>query len=73
MVKIGINIPSANRMGALMAKLHATGDQPTTEQSKILSRLAVRLTRGNRAVTVLLIAATAAMAVARDTSPNACP
>jgi len=65
MVGIGINIPSANRMGALMAKLHASGEQPTTEQSRMLSRLALRLVRGNRAVAVLLIAATAAMAVAR--------
>ena len=64
-VGIAINIPSANRMGALMAKVHAGGAPPTTEQSKTLSRLALRLAHGNRAVAVLLVAATAAMAVAR--------
>ena len=64
-VGIGINIPSANRIGALMAKPHTSGEQPTTEQSKILSKLRLRLARGNRAVAVLVTAATAAMAVAR--------
>ena len=65
LVGIGINIPSANRMGALAATVRASGDQPTPEQTRILARLALRVARGTRAAAVLLAIATAAMSVAR--------
>ena len=64
-IGIGINIPTANRIGALAATLHSSGAQPTAEQSKILSGLALRVARGTRAVAVLLAIAAATMAVAR--------
>jgi uncharacterized membrane protein len=64
-IGIGINIPRAKRMGAIAASLHASGAQPTEEQSKILSGLALRIARGTRVVAVLLGIAAATMAVAR--------
>ena len=64
-IGMGINIPAANRMGALAATLHASGNQPAAEQAKILSKLALRIARGTRAVAVLLAIATTAMAIAR--------
>lgn len=64
-IGIGINIPAANRMGAIVASQHASGAPPTAEQSKILSGLALRVARGTRAVALLLGLAAATMAVAR--------
>jgi uncharacterized membrane protein len=61
----GINIPAANRMGAIAARMQATGAQPTAAQSEILKRLALRVIRGTRAVAILLAGATMAMAAAR--------
>lgn len=64
-IGIGINIPAANRMGAIAATIQTTGGQPTSAQSEILNVLALRVIRGTRAVAVLLAVATAAMAAAR--------
>ncbi|HTV95864.1 MAG TPA: DUF2269 family protein [Steroidobacteraceae bacterium] len=64
-IGLGINIPTANRMGSLAQALHASGAPPTPEQSQILGRFAVRIARGTRAVAVLLALAVTAMAVAR--------
>jgi len=61
----GINIPAANRMGAIAATIQTAGGQPTAAQSEILKGLALRVIRGTRAVAVLLAVATAAMAAAR--------
>jgi hypothetical protein len=61
----GINIPAANRMGAIVETIKTAGGQPTTAQSEMLKVLALRVVRGTRAVAVLLAAATAAMAAAR--------
>jgi len=64
-VGICINIPAAKRMGALAETVQKTRVLATAEQTKILSGLARRIARGTSAVAVLLVIATAAMAVAR--------
>jgi hypothetical protein len=64
-IGIGLNIPAANRMGALAAAIHARAEGATSDENQKLGRLAARITRGTRAVAVLLLLATASMAVAR--------
>jgi hypothetical protein len=64
-IGFGINIPAANRMGALAAAIHARAEGATSDGNQTLGRLAARIARGTRAVALLLILATASMAVAR--------
>jgi uncharacterized membrane protein len=61
----GINIPAANRMGAIAETIKTAGGQPTAAQSETLKVLALRVILGTRAVAVLLAVATAAMSAAR--------
>lgn len=64
-VGLGVNIPTANRLGALAASLRNAGATPATAQTDLLRRLSMRLARGTRVAAVLLILATSAMATAR--------
>jgi hypothetical protein len=64
-IGFGINIPAANRMGALAAAAHARAEGATLDENQTLGRLAARIARGTRAVALLLLFATASMAVAR--------
>jgi hypothetical protein len=64
-IGFGINIPAANRMGALAAAVHARAEGATSDESQTLAQLAARIARGTRAVAMLLVLATASMAVAR--------
>ena len=64
-VGIGINIPAANRMGALTAAVHARAEGATPDENQALGRLAARIATGTRVVALLLVLATASMAIAR--------
>ena len=64
-IGFGINIPTANRMGRLAVMVHARPEGATSTETQTLNRLAVRISRGTRAVALLLLVATASMAVAR--------
>jgi hypothetical protein len=64
-IGFGINIPAANRMGALAAAVHARPEGATSMENQTLGRLAARIARGTRAVALLLVLATASMAAAR--------
>lgn len=64
-VGLGVNIPTANSLGALAASLRNAGATPATAQTDLLRRLSMRLARGTRVAAVLLILATSAMATAR--------
>ena len=64
-VGFGVNIPAANRMGALAAAVHARTEGATSHENQTLGRLAARIARGTRVVALLLVLATASMAVAR--------
>jgi hypothetical protein len=64
-IALGINIPTANRLGSLAAALRDARGAPTAAQSDLLRRLNARLARGTRIAAILLILATAAMATAR--------
>jgi uncharacterized membrane protein len=60
-----VSNPAAKRLSALGAAVQATGSQPTTEQAAEIGRLQTRLFRVSRTIAVLLLLATAAMAIAR--------
>jgi uncharacterized membrane protein len=64
-VGLGLNIPTANRLGVLAATSRNAGEPPATAQSDLLRRLSVRLAIGTRIAAILLILATSAMATAR--------
>ena len=64
-VGLTVNAPIANRIGALGGAIMAGGGKPTPEQAAEMQQLQHRLGGALRAVTVLLILATAAMATAR--------
>lgn len=64
-IGFGINIPAANRMGALAAAVHSRPEGATSVENQTLVRLAARISRGTRVVALLLLLATASMAVAR--------
>jgi uncharacterized membrane protein len=64
-IGIGFNIPAANRMGVLAASLRGDGAAPSAAQADLLRALNVRLATGTRVAAILLMLATAAMAVAR--------
>jgi hypothetical protein len=65
LIGIGINIPTANRIGALAQSLRLGGEVPSPAQADLVRALSVRLARGTRVAAILLIVATSAMAVAR--------
>jgi hypothetical protein len=65
LIGLGINIPTANRIGALAEWLRLGGEVPSPAQADLVRVLSVRLARGTRVAAILLIVATSAMAVAR--------
>jgi hypothetical protein len=68
LIGAGINIPTANRLGAYAAHLRTRSGAPDAAQSDQLNRLSLRLAIGTRTAAVLLVVATSAMAVARYVS-----
>jgi hypothetical protein len=64
-IGLTINMPTAKRLGALMAAVQAGGGPPTPDQVAAMRALQGHLGNALRAVSVLLILATSAMAVAR--------
>jgi hypothetical protein len=52
-------------MGALAAAVQARAEGATSDENQTLGRLAARIATGTRAVAILLVLATASMAVAR--------
>jgi uncharacterized membrane protein len=64
-IGVFFNTPIAKLLSALGASIQAGGRPPTTEQAASMAMLQVRLARFSNTAAVLLILATAAMAVAR--------
>ena len=65
LIGAGVNIPTANRIGALTRATEVAPDGVTPTHSERLRRMAVRLLWGARAVAILVGVATAAMGIAR--------
>jgi hypothetical protein len=64
-IGVSVNAPAGQRLTALTAEIQAKGGPPTPEQSAQVQRLQKRLGTGMRVIAVLLVLATAAMALAR--------
>ncbi len=64
-IGLGINAPTAGRIGRLSASIQGGGSPPSPEQAAEIQRLQGILFRGAQAAAALLLLATAAMAVAR--------
>jgi uncharacterized membrane protein len=64
-IGLSVNAPTATKLGALGAAIHAQGRPPSPEQAAEMQRLQNRLGTALQAVAVLLFLATAAMALAR--------
>jgi hypothetical protein len=64
-IGVSVNRPTAMRLGALGAAIHAKGGPPTPEQAGEMQRLQARLGAALKAVAALLSLATLAMALAR--------
>jgi hypothetical protein len=64
-VGLMVNAPTANRIGALGGAIMAGGGKPSPEQAAEMKQLQSRLGGALKAVTALLMLATAAMATAR--------
>ena len=64
-IGMAVNAPTAKRMGALTAAIHASGGPPSPEQAAEIQRLQARLLTAMRAAAVLLLLAITAMSVAR--------
>ena len=64
-IGLTINMPTAQRLSALMAEIQGRGAPPTPEQTAAMRALQGRLGNALRFVAVLLVLATSAMAVAR--------
>jgi uncharacterized membrane protein len=62
---LAVNVPASNKLGALMASIHAAGTQPSAEQAAELGRLQRRLYRAGQAAAVLVLLAVICMGVAR--------
>jgi len=60
-----VNLPTASRMGAINQAVLQRGGAPTPDEAAALARLQARLAVATQVVAVLLVLATAAMAVAR--------
>jgi uncharacterized membrane protein len=64
-VGMAVNTPAGRRLAALTARVQGSGRPPSSEEAAEMQRLQTRLARATIAVAVLLVLATAAMAVAR--------
>jgi uncharacterized membrane protein len=64
-VGMAVNTPTGRRLEALSARIQGSGRPPAPEEAAEMQRLQIRLARATIAVAVLLVLATAAMAVAR--------
>jgi len=64
-IGMAVNSPTARRMAALGSTMQSGGRPPAPEQAAEMGRLREKLSRASVAVAVLLVLATAAMAVAR--------
>ncbi|HEY7635743.1 MAG TPA: hypothetical protein VH763_09370 [Gemmatimonadales bacterium] len=64
-VGMATSAPAARRLGAVTAAIKARGGPPTAEEQAEIQRLQARMRGAARLVAVLLVLATAAMAVAR--------
>ena len=62
---MGVNAPTARRLGSLASRIHGSGRAPAPEEVAELQRLQARLGWATNAAAVLLALATLAMAVAR--------
>jgi uncharacterized membrane protein len=62
---IVINMPAARRMGAIGAAAAKRGGPPTADEAAEMQRLQGRMSVASQIVTVLLLLATGAMAIAR--------
>ena len=60
-----INMPTARRLTDISGRLQAAGRPPTPDEQATLATLQARLSRASVVAAVLLVAATALMAVAR--------
>ena len=65
LVGMAVNMPTSKRLAALGSAAAARGGPPTPEEGAELQRLQGRMATANQIVMVLLLLATAAMAVAR--------
>jgi len=61
------NVPTTKRMVALGAQIQSSGGAPTAEQAAQMQRLQTRLVRLSNAALILLLLASACMAIARYT------
>ena len=62
---LAINLPASRRMGSIAAPAASRGGTPTADEAVEMQRLQGRLSAASQVVTLLLVLATAAMAVAR--------
>ena len=60
-----VNAPTAGKLSALAASIHAAGAPPTPAQGAELGRLQTRLTRAGEGAAALILLAVACMGVAR--------
>jgi hypothetical protein len=60
-----VNNPAGRKLGALAAQLQAAGRPPSPEEAATIQRLQERLAKAAVTVAMLLLLATAAMALAR--------
>jgi uncharacterized membrane protein len=67
-IGLSVNAPTAKQLGALGAAIQAKGGPPSPDQAAEMQRLQKRLGVALRAVAILLVLATAAMALARYVS-----
>jgi uncharacterized membrane protein len=67
-VGLSVNRPTAMQLGALAGAIQAKGGPPSPEQAAEMQRLQTRLGMALRVVAILLVLATAAMALARYVS-----
>ena len=64
-IGLTVNMPTAKRMGTLLAAIQASGAPPSPDQTADVRGLQARLGKALRVVATLLVLATAAMAIAR--------
>ena len=64
-VGMGVNVPVGRRLGVIAAQSQAAGRPPTAEEAAEMQRLQARMATAGQFVSVLLVLATLAMAVAR--------
>ena len=64
-VGMAINVPASKRLAVIGAAVAARGGPPTAEESTAMQHLQGRMSAASQIVTVLLVLATGAMAIAR--------